>query len=105
MAAEPSEAQRIAREITQLDDQLNPNTPEHTIRYLVTDPDPAVATSASKGRPNLLRRYAHTLDDPARSRALLLIDQGFPGWPDDLDSIIRARGGTPPAVSREDKYR
>jgi len=67
----------------------NPNTPTDTIRALATDTNPNVAQpAATSGRLNCLRRYANTLDGEPRDHALLLIDNGFTGWPDDLATLL-----------------
>jgi len=82
LAADPSAIVRhaVAR---------NPNTPASTVRTLCHDSDTDVALAAADtGRMNSLRRHATTLPEPARSHALLLVNDGFPGWESDLDRIL-----------------
>jgi len=70
----------------------HPNTPTHTIRALATDTSHYVAHAASTcGRANCLTRYANTLPEPDRSHALLLVEAGFPGWPDQLATVLTSQ--------------
>ena len=67
----------------------NPHTPTTTVHDLTTDPVPEVAHAATTtGRANCLHRYANTLPEPDRSHALLLVEAGFPGWPDQLATVL-----------------
>jgi len=67
----------------------NPNTPTGAIHSLATDPDSYAAdAAATSGRINCLHRYTNTLPEPARTHARLLIEAGFPGWPDDLAALL-----------------
>jgi len=60
-----------------------------TITTLATDTDHRVRTAAcTTGRLTLLRRYADSLPPPAAQHAALVITAGFPGWPDDLHTLL-----------------
>jgi len=81
---------------------VNPNTPTHVIRLLSTDRTRDVADHAvAIGRINCLNRYADTLSEPGHTHARLLIDNGFPGWPDQLATGLtnRRRHISPPTTA------
>ena len=79
----------------------NPNTPIDTIRALATDTNPLVAEAAGRtGRVNCLNRYANTLPEPGHTHALLLVEAGFPGWPEQLATVLRIQ--SPITVTRHD---
>ena len=70
----------------------NPNTPTGTIKELSSDPCIEVADNAdTNGRVHCLRRYADSLPEPEHGHAQLLIDNGFPGWPEQLATILTSQ--------------
>lgn len=79
----------------------NPGTPTGVIRVLAHDPHSFIADTASTiGQANCLHRHAATLTGKNHDHARLLITNGFPGWPDDLASVLTDQRNIPLLATR-----
>jgi len=66
----------------------HPNTPVRTLTGLCVDRDEAVSSRAQHNRVRMLHMRAQTYPPQQKTHAQLLLDNDFPGWPDDLDRVV-----------------